>query len=71
MSTFAASPLAWGAVMLMSAVIGGRELFRLSRRTPDSVIIRQGLLGDFVCVGEVMLIVVGSMALLRGVLDIF
>lgn len=71
MLTIIVSKLAWGIAMLAAGVFAGQGLFRLSRRNPDSVVVREGLIGDFVCVGEVMLVVVGSMALLRGLLDVF
>lgn len=70
MLTFAFSKLAWGVTMLAVGLIAGHGLYRLSRRNPASVFMREGLAGDFVCVGEVALIVLGSMTLLGGLLDV-
>lgn len=59
-----------GSGMLAAAVMGGFWLKGLSRRQPESILVNEGILADMVCVGEVMLLVVGAMLLVRGVVDL-
>lgn len=66
MLTIALSEIAWGAAMLATAMFFGQWLFRLSRRAPSSVLVNNSLLADFICVGEVMLLVLGLMLFTRG-----
>lgn len=59
-----------GLGLLTAAVMGGVWLKRLSLRRPQSVMVNDGMLADMVCVGAVMLLVVGAMLAIRGVIDL-
>ena len=58
--------LAAGAATIVVAVIFGRALYRISRRNSDSVLVHEGMLGDMICVVEVMLVVIGPLLLIRA-----
>lgn len=64
------SELFSGLAMLGAAVTGGFWLKGLSRRSPQSILVDAGVLADMVCVGEVMLLVLGGMMLVRGIVDL-
>jgi len=66
-----AEQLALGLAMIVSAFFFGQWLYAKGRRDPESVLVNASLLADFVCVFEVILIVLGTMLLLRAVLFAF